>query len=108
MSKYPVPRPISRRQMLRLTGTAAIGTALFGCGGTSKNSVSIMTALTGDKIRATDALVAEFSETYPTVPVEHIKVPWDQGHSKFLTSILGGNAPDIMVLPSQWFSEFRT
>ncbi len=109
MSKFPVPRSISRRRMLKLTGTAALGSALFGraCTSSGKTPVSIMTALTGDKIRATDALVAEFSETYPTLPVEHIKVPWDQGHSKFLTSVLGGNAPDIMVLPSQWFSEFR-
>ena len=100
---------LSRREMLKLTGGAAVGSALFGCGTPTqdRNTVTIMTSLTGDKIRATDALVDEFSETHPTLRAEHIKVPWDQGHSKFLTTILGGNAPDLMVLPSQWFSEFR-
>jgi ABC-type glycerol-3-phosphate transport system substrate-binding protein len=101
--------PLSRRKMLKLTGTAALGTALFGCNGGSngQNTISFVSALTKEKNRALEPLIAEFSETHPDITIDHIKVPWDQAHSKFLTMIIGGNTPDLMSIPSQWLAEFR-
>jgi multiple sugar transport system substrate-binding protein len=100
---------LSRRKMLKLTGTAALGTALFGCHGGSdgQNTISFISALTKEKHRALEPLIAEFSDMHPDITIDHIKVPWDQAHSKFLTMIIGGNPPDLMSIPSQWLAEFR-
>ncbi len=100
---------ISRRDALKLCGGALINATVFGCGSNKTNSTKIqfMTALTWEKHRSLEPLLNEFSAIYPSIQIEHIKVPWDQAHSKYITAILGGSPPDVMMIPSWWVAEFR-
>ena len=111
VSDPPSVRPsqsISRRGMLRLTGGALLGAAMLGCGNGSgdKNTLTFVVA-EGQGARALKPLIAEFMETHPAIKVVYTRVPWDQTHSKLLTTMIGGNPPDVFALSSPWMAEFR-
>ena len=121
MTASAKPRKLSRREALRIGGGALLGVAMTGCGGggddgadrtgragrADRTTVRFMTAQTREKHRSLEPLIAEFMEIHPGIRIEHIKVPWDQAHSKYLTAILGGAPPDVMTIPSWWVTEFR-
>jgi multiple sugar transport system substrate-binding protein len=100
---------LTRREMLKLTGGALLGTALpgYGCSSSDKNTVTLMTAMSEPKDRSLKRLVDEFSEMHPTIHVEHTAVPWAQSHSKILTIFAGGKPPDLLTVSTQWMAEFR-
>lgn len=99
----------SRRDVLKLTGTAVLGAMVPGCGGGSggRTTLSLMTPLGGTKDAALARLAGEYNQTQSTVQVEVNPVPWDQAHPKLLTMIAGGNPPDLMMLSGMWVAEFR-
>ena len=124
MTASAKPRKLTRREALKigggalLGGSALLGAAVTGCGGggddgagqaglADRTTVRFMTAQTLEKHRSLEPLIAEFMEIHPGIRIEHIKVPWDQAHSKYLTAILGGAPPDVMTIPSWWVTEFR-
>lgn len=126
------PRKLSRREVLKIGGGALLGSGALLSGGTllgatvtgcgsgddragrtgqagqaDRTTLRFMTAQTREKHRSLEPLIAEFMEIHPGIRIEHIKVPWDQAHSKYLTAILGGAPPDVMAIPSWWVTEFR-
>ncbi len=109
MFKHSKYKGLSRRDALKIGGGALLGAAVLGCGGNrdDRKTLRFMTALTREKHRSLEPLLAEFSEIHPGIRIEHVKVPWDQAHSKYITSMLGGDPPDVMSISSWWMAEFR-
>ena len=99
---------LSRREMLKLTGSALLGASVFGCGGASEqNTVTVFSPAGDVKTRALTQSAAAFSELHPDIRVEVLSVPWDQGRAKLITMVAGGNPPDLIILTGQWMAEFR-
>lgn len=48
----------------------------------------------------------QFNEKHPNVKVEVQFIPWLSAHQNFITSIAGGNAPDIAEIGTTWNPEF--
>ncbi|HBF39326.1 MAG TPA: hypothetical protein DDW50_18655 [Firmicutes bacterium] len=51
-------------------------------------------------------IIAEFEKAYPHIKVEPIAVGYNDYHTKLLTLIAGGQAPDVMRLDSFYFADF--
>lgn len=101
-------KPISRREMLRLTGGALLGAASYGCGsGTGDRKTINFLVADGVGAQALAPLVAEFREIHPSIEVVFTKAPWDQTHARLLTTLMGGDPPDVFVIPGSWMAELR-
>lgn len=99
---------LSRRDMLKLSGTAMLGAVVFGCSRASEQNTVTIFSPTGDiKTQALMAQANVFTEQNPDIRIEVLPVPWDQGRTKLITMVAGGNPPDIIILTGQWMSEFR-
>jgi N,N'-diacetylchitobiose transport system substrate-binding protein len=53
-----------------------------------------------------DRVEAEFSKKYPGAKVNVSWIPWASAQQKFLTSIIGGMAPDIAEVGTTWNPDF--
>jgi len=51
-------------------------------------------------------ILEEFHKQYPGIQVEPIAVPYEDYHTKLLTMIAGGLAPDVMRIDSYYFADF--
>lgn len=51
-------------------------------------------------------IIEEFEKTYPNIKVEPIAVGYNDYHTKLLTLIAGGMAPDVMRIDSFYFADF--
>ncbi len=51
-------------------------------------------------------IIEEFEKAYPTIKVEPIAVGYNDYHTKLLTLIAGGQAPDVMRIDSFYFADF--
>jgi len=51
-------------------------------------------------------LEASFERANPDVDLKIIPIPWDALHDKLITSIGGGQAPDLSVVGTRWLLEF--
>ena len=101
-------RKLTRRDMLRLGGTAAAGAAVLGCGsGDDGRPVTVFSPMGEVKNQALVRQVDRFMALRDDLRVEVMPVPWDQGHAKLLTMIAGGNPPDVITATGQWMAEFR-
>ncbi len=101
-------RKLTRRDMLRLGGTAAAGAAVLGCGGgDDRRTVTVFSPMGEVKNQALARQVDRFMALRDDLRVEVMPVPWDQGHAKLLTMIAGGNPPDVITATGQWMAEFR-
>ena len=104
-AKYEFP---SRRDVLRLGGTALAGAAVLGCGGgDDRRTVTLFSPMGEVKNRALAVRIDRFMSLRDDIRVELIPVPWDQGHAKLVTMIAGGNPPDLITATGQWMAEFR-
>ena len=103
----PTPPAMSRRRMLKLSSGVLVGASLFGCGAGNSDALTVIAPLGDVKNSAIERLCQEYTELHPINQVEFMPVPWDQGHSKLLTMIAGGNPPDLMFLTGQWVAELR-
>jgi multiple sugar transport system substrate-binding protein len=99
---------LSRREMLKLTGSTIIGAYVFGCSGaTEQKTVTLFSAMGDVKNQAITKMAETFAQLHPDIRVEVLQVPWDQGRAKLITMVAGGNPPDLIVLTGQWMAEFR-
>ena len=53
-----------------------------------------------------DKVVAEFQKSHPNITIQAQAVPYDAMHKKLLTSIAGGQAPDLIRADIIWVPEF--
>jgi len=47
-----------------------------------------------------------FNEANPDITLKIVSIPWDSLHDKLITSIGGGQAPDLSVIGTRWLLEF--
>ena len=62
----------------------------------------------GAEGEALSTLVALFNEEYPDVDVTVTPVAWDVAHDRLITSVAGGQTPDVTQLGTTWMGEFAT
>jgi multiple sugar transport system substrate-binding protein len=51
-------------------------------------------------------LEAAFEEAYPEIDLKIISIPWDSLHDKLITTLGGGQAPELSVIGTRWLLEF--
>lgn len=59
-----------------------------------------------DAIGVEKAIIDKFEATYPNIKIEPIVAGYSDYHSKLMTMIAGGMAPDVMRIDSYNFSDF--
>ena len=74
----------------------------------SSGKVTIKYAFWGNPaaIGVEEDILKEFHKEYPHIQVEPIATPYDDYHTKILTMIAGGLAPDVMRIDSYYFADF--
>ena len=104
----PKTRKYSRRNLLKICGSALVSMAAIGCGRKKDSqTLTILSPMGEVKNRALKAQINSFMSQFSDIPVELITVPWDQAHTKLLIMIAGGNPPDLIISTGQWIAEFR-
>lgn len=101
-------RSVPRRRRLATLGTVCA--ALFCVTGTSTASAVASTAhlssvqnvvwwnmWSGSNVAITDQMVSEFNASHPGIHVTQLNVPSSDGDAKLLSSIAGGNPPDVFT-----------
>ncbi|WP_369018674.1 sugar ABC transporter substrate-binding protein [Thermatribacter velox] len=53
-----------------------------------------------------EEIIKQFQKTYPNIEIEPIAAPHAEYHTKLLTMIAGGLAPDVMRINSYYFADF--
>lgn len=51
-------------------------------------------------------LEAAFEKANPDIDLKIVSIPWDALHEKLITSLGGGQAPDLSVIGTRWLLEF--
>lgn len=51
-------------------------------------------------------LVAPFEKAHPNIKVKFESVGWDEAYQKITTSVLAGDAPDVMYIGGRWIAPF--
>ena len=76
--------------------------------GIAQEKVTIKYAFWGNPtaIGVEEDILREFHQEYPHIQVEPIATPYDDYHTKILTMIAGGLAPDVMRIDSYYFADF--
>ena len=76
--------------------------------GIAQEKVTIKYAFWGNPaaIGVEEDILKEFHKEYPHIQVEPIATPYDDYHTKILTMIAGGLAPDVMRIDSYYFADF--
>ena len=104
----------------RLTALLAVlALALAGCNGeetpgeepeTDPDAVSGSLTVwgMGAEGEAMSMLADMFMEEYADVSVEVTPIPWDIAHDRLITSVAGGQTPDITQLGTTWMGEFAS
>ncbi len=80
------------------------------CVGTVQAQVKITWAAWGtpDEVSFWQEQVKLFEDKNPEVKVELVMAPWGEYHTKLLTMIAGGTAPDVMLVDGYYFPKFAT
>jgi multiple sugar transport system substrate-binding protein len=60
----------------------------------------------GAEGEAMSVLADEFMDEYPDVTVNVTPVAWDVAHERLVTSVAGGQTPDVTQLGTTWMGEF--
>jgi multiple sugar transport system substrate-binding protein len=60
----------------------------------------------GAEGEAMSVLADEFMDEYPDVTVNVTPVAWDIAHERLVTSVAGGQTPDVTQLGTTWMGEF--
>jgi len=75
-----------------------------GSGGEAKGSITVWAmGAEGDKL---GTLAKEFMAEEPDIKVRVTPVSWDVAHDKIITSIAGGQTPDVSLIGTTWMAEF--
>jgi multiple sugar transport system substrate-binding protein len=93
--------PISRRDFLRVLGTAAAGATLAACSpgsasGTLRRSANVQLVFQDCRCRGEQRLLERFHETHPTIQVFYTPDPEDM-ESAMLADMQAGTAPDVLA-----------
>ena len=75
---------------------------------TSALSGSIEVWGMGAEGEAMSILGERFTEEYPDVTVNVTAIAWDIAHDRLITSVAGGQTPDITQLGTTWMGEFAS
>ncbi|MFC0674712.1 extracellular solute-binding protein [Brachybacterium hainanense] len=101
--------PISRRRLgaLGLTALAA-GGALSACSGSSKDgAVTWATWGSPEDLKSYDRFQEAFAENHPEVPLDfQPTASYDEYHSKLLTQLSSGKAPDVFYVGDDYIASF--
>jgi len=122
---------LTRRQMLRSLTVLGLGTALAACVGTpvpaapeekagapeateapakTEEPIHMVHSEWGDPDSAWGKYYAhyieKFEELHPNVTIEYQSVPWADYHTKLLTQIAGGTAPDTFAHSNVYYPKF--
>lgn len=126
-------RHVTRREMLRgLVGAAGVGVltacagtaapaATTGDSGSTTAAATTAPAQTEEKIKMVHSewgdpesawgkyyahYIEKFQEQNPNVTIEYQSVPWADYHTKLLTQIAGGTAPDTFAHSNVYYPKF--
>lgn len=96
--------------MRMILGIILLGLVLAGTTGKAANErLEVWIMQTGNPegaARVITAVNAEFSQKHPGVTVNVSWIPWAGAQQKFLTSIVGGMAPDVAEVGTTWNPDF--
>lgn len=86
----------------------AVALAFFALCSTAQTKVTIKYAFWGNPlaIGVEEEILNEFHKEHPNIQVEPIAVAYADYHTKLLTMIAGGLAPDVMRIDSYYFADF--
>src|SRR6476646_10907650 len=116
--------PMFRKNVTYTAGLLAAVLALSACGRSSETDSAGGATETAATISAGPAtgnltiwaqgaegenlptLLKEFEAANPGVTVDVTAIPWDAAHSKYQTSIAGGQTPDIAQMGTTWMGDF--
>ena len=98
-------RGMTRRRFLRIAGAsgAAVAAGLWRTGRRTAAAPANLTltfwnGLTGPDGRVMEGIVADFMSQRRTIKIEQQQLPWTDFHTKMLTSIPAGQAPDVAIM----------
>lgn len=73
----------------------------------AKESVSVFWAeYDGVTPEFAQKLETEFEKANPDIDLQIVSIPWDSLHDKLITSLGGGQAPELSVIGTRWLLEF--
>ena len=98
-------RRMTRRGVLRAAGasTVAAATGVWrterrSAAGPANLTLTFWNGLTGPDGRVMEGIVADFMSQHRTIKIEQQQLPWTDFHTKMLTSIPAGQAPDVAIM----------
>jgi multiple sugar transport system substrate-binding protein len=77
-----------------------------GTGAAGEVSGSITVWAMGAEGEKLDVLATDFMAENPDVQVRVTPIAWDVAHEKLITSVAGGQAPDVSQMGTTWMGEF--
>ncbi len=104
------PSPDARSHSFRPTVAALVlaTSLLIGAAAAQKVTLHVLQP-GGDQPGQQDAiakLVAPFEKEHPDIDVQFQSVGWDEAYQKITTSMLAGDAPDILYIGGRWIAPF--
>ena len=98
-------RRMTRRGFLRAAGasTAAAATGVWrterrSAAAAANVTLTFWNGLTGPDGRVMEGIVADFMSQHRTITIEQQQLPWTDFHTKMLTAIPAGQAPDVAIM----------
>jgi multiple sugar transport system substrate-binding protein len=85
---------------------AALSLIAIGAGAQAKTTIKYAFWGNPDAIGVEKDIIEEFEALNPTIKVEPVVSGYSDYHTKLLTMIAGGAAPDVMRVDSYYFSDF--
>jgi len=83
---------------------AACGGGGSGSGNANSGNLTVWGMGTeGDQLKV---LAGDFMKQNPNIHVTVQSIPWTDAHSKLLTSVEGGQTPDVSQMGTTWMAEF--
>jgi multiple sugar transport system substrate-binding protein len=97
-----------KRQYLRLGIMVLLGVLMLTALVSAENVTTIQYAFWGNPtaIGIEKDIIEEFEKANPAIKVQPVAVAYNDYHTKLLTLLAGGQAPDVMRVDSYFFADF--
>lgn len=95
--------------MKKILAMAAVAAILAGCGGGGSGGTGEITVWAmGAEGENLPTLAEKFMDENPDITINVEPQAWDVAHDKLLTSVAGGQSPDVSLMGTTWMGEFAS